>query len=165
MMVIRPAGMDELEKVIPLWKEMMAFHAGLDPRFRPVPGTEGDFIEYLRAGLETGEGMVLLAEQGEEVVGYIVGHIKSNPPVMLPPLFGYVSDIFVASARRRKGLGRDLFESLKEWFREQGVEHIELHVWHNNSLAQAFWRKMGFRDYLHRLHYELKEKEQEGRGQ
>jgi len=44
--VRRATGID-VPDILPLWKEMMAFHAALDPRFRPAPG--GD-VHWSRAG-------------------------------------------------------------------------------------------------------------------
>jgi ribosomal protein S18 acetylase RimI-like enzyme len=145
---VRRATEIDVPDILPLWKEMMAFHAALDPRFRPAPGGDAHWAEAVSAWIQDGDNYVLVAEAEGQIVGYIVGMMRENPPVLLPVLYGFVSDICVSPEWRQRGVGRQMFAALREWFRRQGADHIELRVAHNNPISQAFWRAVGCQDYM-----------------
>ena len=52
--------------------------------------------------------------------------------------YGVIYDIAVDSHCRRKGVGTQLFQSMKQWFRERGIKHIELNVVNANLHGQGF---------------------------
>ncbi|MDY7041620.1 MAG: GNAT family N-acetyltransferase [Chloroflexota bacterium] len=152
---VRRATEADVPAIVPLWKEMMAFHAALDPRFRPDPDGDVHWSRAISAWMQAEDNCVLVAEAEGQIVGYTVGMMRENPPVLLPLYHGFVSDICVAPEWRQRGVGRRMFAALKMWFRQQGADHIELRVAHNNPTSQAFWRKMGCEDYMDSMWCEL----------
>lgn len=144
----RAARRGDVEAILPLWREMMDYHARLDPRFQPAPQAEKHWREALSRWLKDDDYSIFVAEAEGRLVGYIIGTIKSSPPVLEPPQFGFISDICVAPEWRRTGVGRSLYETLKGWFRERGLNVMQLNVAQRNRLSQAFWEEMGFEGYL-----------------
>jgi ribosomal protein S18 acetylase RimI-like enzyme len=140
-----------VEAVLDLWEEMMAFHARLDGRFRPTPNGRQHFRDTLQDWMTDASHCVLVAETQGQVVGYTIGHLAENPPVLEPRLYGHVSDICVAPARRRTGIARRLFTALRRWLERQGATTVQLHVAADNPAAQAFWREMGFSPFMTRM--------------
>lgn len=155
LITIRRATLADVKRLVPLWQEMMSFHAQLDPRFRPAFDGAQYWAQNLKSWLRDENYCVLVAEAEGELVGYIIGSVRERIPVFTPAIYGFVSDICVASHMRRQGIGTRLFATLKEWFRKKGVRHIELSVAHRNPVSRAFWRKMGFEDYLHHMWSEI----------
>jgi ribosomal protein S18 acetylase RimI-like enzyme len=153
--VIRQATRKDVGGILPLWTEMMQHHAALDARFCPAPGGEEHWAKILRDWLRDDDACVLVADVEGQLVGYIVGLMRENPPVLLPPTYGLVSDICVHPAWRQQGLGRRLFEALKGWFSKKELFTVQLNVAHFNPVSQAFWRAMGCEDYMDRLWFEL----------
>jgi ribosomal protein S18 acetylase RimI-like enzyme len=153
--VIRPASRDDVGGVLPLWSEMMNHHAALDERFRPAPDGEEHWAKILRDWLRDDEVCILVAEAEGRLVGYIIGMLRENPPVLLPSAYGLVSDVCVHPAWRQQGIGRRLFEALKDWFTEKELSTVQLNVAHGNPVSQAFWRAMGCADYMDRLWFGL----------
>jgi ribosomal protein S18 acetylase RimI-like enzyme len=153
--VIRKATRKDVGGILPLWSEMMYHHAALDARFRPAPDGEKHWAEILRDWLRDGGACILVADAEGQLVGYIIGLMRENPPVLLPPAYGLVSDICVDPAWRQQGIGRRLFEALKDWFRAKELSTVQLNVAHFNPVSQAFWRAMGCRDYMDRLWFEF----------
>jgi ribosomal protein S18 acetylase RimI-like enzyme len=94
---------------------------------------------------------VLVAEQQGNVVGYIIGHLAENPPIFELSHYGHISDICVAPQWRRRGVGHELFATLREWLSGHGLSVLQLTVAARNSVSQAFWREMGFEDFTHKL--------------
>ena len=151
----RTARWGDVEAILPLWREMMDYHAHLDCRFEPAPQAEKHWREALSRWLKDDDYRILVAEAKGRLVGYIIGTIKSSPPVLLPPQFGLISDICVAPEWRRTGVGRRLYETLQGWFKERGLNVVQLNVAQRNRVSQAFWEKMGFRGYMEYMWKEI----------
>jgi ribosomal protein S18 acetylase RimI-like enzyme len=57
----------------------------------------------------------------------------------------------VSAAHRRHGIGERMLAQTSRWFGSRGVRRMELSVAAGNAIGNAFWRKHGFRDHMHRL--------------
>lgn len=144
-----------------LWREMMDFHADVESRFRPLPSPAGEeaWERHVRETILGNEDWcVFVAEVEGKVIGQMMGVLRDPYPVFEPGRYGHVSDVVVNPKTRRSGVGRALFEAVKQWFRQHGVSYLQLTVAHNNSVSQAFWRAMGCSDYMDTLWYDLEER-------
>jgi ribosomal protein S18 acetylase RimI-like enzyme len=156
---VREAAEEDAPAMLGLWREMMDFHAELDPRLRPLAPPEGErgWEKHLREDLlEKESACVLVAKRDGRVVGMIAGLLRDVYPVFEPEQRGFVSDISVAADARRQGVGRALFESLQAWFKHRGASHVEVRVADANPVSRAFWAAMGCRDYMHDLWWEVR---------
>lgn len=79
---------------------------------------------------------------------------------------GHVITLDVRADRRRRGLGRKLYETAEAWLAEQGVRRVRLETAVENAAAVAFWQKTGYeivgllpRYYLERINAYRMEKE------
>jgi ribosomal protein S18 acetylase RimI-like enzyme len=153
--VIRRATKGDLPAIVELWKEFMDFHSRHDPILtRSAEGHER-FAEYLGERLDDPEAIVVVAEVGGELVGYCLGAVDHRPAVFDRREYGSVKDLAVTEAYRRQRIGVHLFEAVREWFRERGLDRVELLVATENPAANAFWHRLGFRPYLERLFIDL----------
>ena len=155
---IRPGSDKDLPEMLRLWREMMDFHARVEPRFRPVPPPAGEqaWAKFLSNDIWGNENWcVFVAEADGRLIGQIMGVLRDSVPVFEPERYGYVTDIVVAHDARSGGAGRALFEALKAWFSKRGVSYLQLQVAHKNHVSQTFWRTMGCTDYMDTLWYDL----------
>jgi ribosomal protein S18 acetylase RimI-like enzyme len=155
---VRPATKEDFPAMTRLWREMMDFHANVEPRFRPLPAPEGEeaWERHLHEDMWGNEAWcIFVAESEGEVIGQMIGTLRDEYPVFEPLRYGYVTDVAVDPAARRSGVGRAMFEAVKGWFRTQGISHLRLMVAHNNPISQAFWRAMGCTDYMDQMWYDL----------
>ena len=155
---VRPGTKHDMPAMLRLWREMMDFHATVEPRFRPAssPAGEQAWERFLNESIWGSKDWgVFVAELDGQLVGHIMGMLRERVAVFEPERFGYVTDIVVDPTVRRGGIGQALFEALKTWLREQGGSHVELQVAHNNPVSQAFWRAMGCTDYMDTLWCDL----------
>jgi ribosomal protein S18 acetylase RimI-like enzyme len=148
---VRRASQEDVESLLDLWQEMMNYHARLDPRLTPAADGRQAFRLTLERWMGDSEWRVLIAQAGGQVVGYIIGHVAEINPVLAKPDYGYVTDICVSPQWRRHGVGRRLFKAVRSWFRQRRLATVQLNVAALNATAQAFWRAMGFGDYMNRL--------------
>ena len=154
-MNFRPAKIEDLPAIKELWKEMMDFHRERDEYFSRSPEGHERFGEYVRRNIESPEWLVMVAIDDAKVVGFSMGTIESYPPVFQHAHHGFIADIVVNESFRRQGIGSQLFDRMIPWFREQSVTRIEIEVASANEVSQAFWNRMGFREYMKKMVLEI----------
>lgn len=148
--LIRPALPPDLPAVIALWRQLQDINASFDPRLTLGESAADWFIGYLADQLDNPNMAVLVAEQEKTIIGYTFGQIMRRPTLASGDC-GYVADVCVEEAWRGQGIGRQLYEHLRAWFRANGITAIEVQVVRANPASQAFWRKMGYSEFLRTL--------------
>jgi ribosomal protein S18 acetylase RimI-like enzyme len=157
MSVISQANESHVPQIVELWKELMAFHAERDPQFARAEDGAVHFEKYLRDLLAKAEWRVFVALDGERVVGYLMAQVAKRPPVIKHRDFGFISDLAVTKAHRRRGVGQKLLRAAIAWFAERGLRRVEAHVATANEVSTAFWSAQGFEAYLHTMRLRLAE--------
>ena len=66
-----------------------------------------------------------------------------------------ITDLFVRPEVRRGGVGRALVDAAIAWLVEFGVRRVEVRVLRANPEGQAFWRALGFGEFVDVLHRRL----------
>ncbi len=150
---IRDARTSEKELIAGLWLSLMMEHHTLDSRFRVADDAQKKYSRHLQEMIRTKNGRVLVAEVKEtgELVGFMMGEIQPRPPIALPGIYGFISDLYVTQEWRRQGVARSLFVEMSRWFQSRKANAIELYAAEANPAAVAFWQTMGLKPFL-RLH-------------
>lgn len=139
-----------------LFGEFIRFHADIDPWFTPVEDAIPDFQEHhLGRFMKSEDGLVLVALENGNVVGYSLSEVKGPSPSLKQEEYGYIDQIAVAASHRRKGVGEKMLVEILAWFASKGFKRVELELTARNAISYAFWRKHGFTDYMHRLYKEI----------
>lgn len=96
--------------------------------------------QRLRAMRASGNSTMLVAEQDQQMVGYLGAaggqHRRNRHSVHIW--------IGVRQAFSGRGLGTRLFEEIERWAAEHGLRRLELTVMTHNAAALALYKKMGF---------------------
>jgi ribosomal protein S18 acetylase RimI-like enzyme len=155
-MTIRPATAGDAAEIGKLWEKLVAYHQALDDDL-PRAARDGDrlYARSIANRLHDSHTRVLVAEENDKVVGYVLGVVVD----LVPDMFeqedgGFLADIYVEENYRGRGIGRALVEALADWFK-QGLHHFEWHVAANNPSGLAFWRAIGGRDLMIRMRTDL----------
>jgi len=107
------------------------------------PGWEKFVTEAMHTAVEHPAARVLLAADGEELVGYVLGQIAEPPPLFEVKPYLFVSDLYVRPEYRRQGLATRLVETLRIWASTQGVWRLSLVIAEGNP-AFDLWKRLGF---------------------
>jgi ribosomal protein S18 acetylase RimI-like enzyme len=112
----------------------------LDPPFVSTdyslqPGEDAALIERLRRG----DGLYLIAEDGERPVAFIDVEAERWRKA------ANVWHIFIDYAYRRGGMGTHLMQRAFDWARAAGLRGIVCETQTNNWAACNFYRRLGFR--------------------
>jgi aminoglycoside 6'-N-acetyltransferase I len=79
------------------------------------------------------------------VIGFLEGRLRSHADGCQTSPVGYVEGWFVAEDRRRRGVGRALFECFESWARERGCRELASDTWLHNVGSQRVHERLGFR--------------------
>lgn len=92
--------------------------------------------------------LVLVLEEKDVPIGYIVGKLKKFPKCWKDKKYGYIECIYIEPKFRGKNLGFTLFSKVKEWFNKNGCKSIRLRVFANNQSAISKYKKWGFKNNI-----------------
>ena len=99
---------------------------------------------YLRDGFGLKPAfMGLVAEEGRQVIGYLLYHFGYDSDGALANL--HVVDLYVDFQSRKKGVGTALMRAAAKIAREAGSREMVWSVYRANDLASAFYGKLGAR--------------------
>jgi ribosomal protein S18 acetylase RimI-like enzyme len=88
-------------------------------------------------------GRIWIMRDGVKPAGYVM--LTFNYDLEFGGLEGIVTELFIESEYRTRGLGRCALEMVYGYCRSAGIRTVELQVEERNKSAQAFYRKLGFR--------------------
>ena len=152
---IRRARARDVPGIVTLWQELQHANTGYDKRLAVKPSAPSWYEAFIRLQIDHENACVLVADVDGEVAGYVFGQVMQRPTLAEGDC-GYVADLCVGEAYRGRGIGRKLFLDIRHWFVRADVKHLEVQVVRGNPASQAFWRKMGFDEFLRTLRSELK---------
>ncbi len=149
---VRRAVRRDLDIATELWLAIGRHHTTLDPSFELRRGAESEARRLLEAMLGVEEIAIFVFDSGNGPVGLCIVRVDRAPPITAETLRAEITDIGVRRDMRRKGMGRALAQAAQAWAREQGAARIEIRVARGNEEGQAFWRGLGFDDFMDVLH-------------
>ncbi|MDR3672373.1 MAG: GNAT family N-acetyltransferase [Holophaga sp.] len=129
------------EPFLPQCAVLLGLLFAQEVEFQPDPAAQLRGLRRIFA--DPARGKLLLARDGEEVVG-MVSLLWSTSTALGAPV-AWLEDLVVAPLRRRQGLGRALVAAALELCRERGIARITLLTDGDNDRAQALYAAMGFR--------------------
>ena len=135
--LIEPASEPFLSQCVDLLGLLFAQEAD----FQPDPAAQLRGLRRILA--DPAQGQLLLARDGEEVLG-MISLLWSTSTALGAPV-AWLEDLVVAPGRRGQGLGRALAIAAVELCRERGLGRITLLTDSDNDRARALYVSMGFR--------------------
>jgi ribosomal protein S18 acetylase RimI-like enzyme len=155
--VIRRATRDDLPSLGRLGALLMRTHYAFDSqRFLP-PGDdpEAGYAWFLDTQLGEPDVVVLVAERGDGVVGYVYAGLEPLSWKELRGPAGFIHDIVIDESARTAGIARQLLAAATDWLREQGAPRVMLWTATGNAGAQRLFDSAGFRRTMIEMTLEL----------
>ena len=157
MVQVRPAQAQDYDQVLALLMEVHAHHVAAVPGVfqpsSPVLLPPAVFAERLADP----DRLILVLEEAGEVLAfaYLVHARRPENPVFIEPEYLSIDQFGVRGDCRRRGYGRQLVEAVVVEATRRGLARIELSVWAANAEAVAFYERLGFQTYVHRMERRL----------
>ena len=141
--IIRPAGLQDLEAVNALLRQVLkVHHDGRPDLFREEGKKYTD--EELQGIFADPETPVFVYESDGAVLGYVFCALRHPSGGSLNAITTlYIDDLCVDESARGRHIGKALFDFVKDYAREKGCHNITLHVWECNPGARAFYESLG----------------------
>ncbi len=152
---VRRASAADVPALVGLWEELWAAQAAGDARLAASPMAPMVMRRWMEEHVASDRAEVLVAEEAGRVVGYALGTIVENPPVVPHQFYGHFADLAVTEAARRRGVGTRLADALHAWFRSRGLPYVQVQVTARNAAGRAFWRRTGYAEFVELLRMEL----------
>ena len=122
--------------------------------FREDAGTYDAFIDFTwseregRADFErliaSGDCLALVARDGANVIGHLVGYTHAASPTRLPVTYANLRSLFVEPSHRRRGVGDQLTRDFIDWARAKGCAEAHVDSYARNEPAQRLYERHGF---------------------
>jgi len=142
--MITEATPDDIDELFPLWLELMQQHQSYHKVFKTKANHDQTLKSELLARLKEKGTQVFVQELDGDWVGMIICQLKQSIKGFELQRKGYIYETVILQKYRGKGLGKELFETARNWLQDNGADHIELQVSVKNNAAIRFWEELGF---------------------
>jgi ribosomal protein S18 acetylase RimI-like enzyme len=142
--VISVATKDDIPEILASADALVATDAGVhDPAATNLGWARETGIAYCTSLLESDDNLVLLARDGDEVVGHLVGRL-SGPGSVHPVRTADLESIHVYPSHRNRGAGEQVMTAFLTWAAEKGAQRATVTAYAANHDAQRFYSRYGF---------------------
>ena len=146
-MEIRQATVDDFELLKDLKLKAKASERRHNKSLRTIAATRERYFGYLKNDLASKDRAVFMALEEGTPVGIVTGRVHRTLLIQKARKKGHISNLFVASGHRKKGIATALLESLVKWFHDKSVTDLRLGVYVKNTVARDLFLRLGFREY------------------
>ena len=134
MTVVRPASLDDVDRIVSMYEWLFA-----PPGSRPPRWDAPRAADALDGAVAAEDAVVLVATIGGEFVGFCTAYDE-----LQSVRFGrrvWVEDLAVHPDRRSLGIGKRLLDEAKNWARARGADHLELDSAETRPDAHRFYER------------------------
>jgi GNAT superfamily N-acetyltransferase len=151
--VLRALEPRDLPRAKRMWFELLQCGEAADPRFKPAANAIEGIEAYARDVWVRQRPFPhgLVAEANGELIAFILGTPTHPVPVLERAQTAVITDIWVSPDWRGSGLGRELVAYFVKTVRAAGYPVVEVNTLWADERAVAFWRSLGFGDWMVRL--------------
>ncbi|MFC1587540.1 GNAT family N-acetyltransferase [Planctomycetota bacterium] len=150
-MNIVPCREEDISALLALTEAFLKEQIQFEPAFTPRKGWREGCVEFTQKIINSDNYFLDLARNGDDrIVGFHMYGIN-NEPLMAAFQQGYIADLFVTPEHRRKGYALRLVRHGIKQMKNLGVHFIQLNVLLNNPDGIAFWKAVGFNDFIARM--------------
>ena len=154
--MIREMDIKDREDIDRMQFELQKYFSEIDRTHESLPYKDMDdahhYMQKMLDDVKNMNGKVFVSEEDGQVIGFIQGviieHKKGDDEIYdlshKPSKDGWIGLLFVKSEFRGSGVGRELLDKMKDYFKSEGCTSIRLLVLSDNIHAVSVYEKSGF---------------------
>lgn len=150
MVRIEPYNNEDLDTLKNFLVELQEHERADNPQLRPGAEVASPYLDFLLQSTKEHQGLILMARQGTETIGFICAWVDHDEDMLLNPTarrHGYVSDLFVRENCRGKGIGASLLREVESAMASKGIKRLRVCSKAANKLALRCYDDFGFIRY------------------
>jgi ribosomal protein S18 acetylase RimI-like enzyme len=156
MMEFKEMTVNDVTEVAKLYNELACFIkiATKDEYFNfdILLEIELELEKQLKESIRKPALITFVAKDDSNVIAFISGEIKENfLPISKTKEVGYVNGAYVLPKYRKQGIMKKLENMLSDYFKEQGLNYVELNVITNNLIGKRSWELMGYKTFREQM--------------
>jgi len=114
------------------------------------------FRNFLKKHMDEETMLVFLMVDDEKGIGYgMAFDVEEHPFMPEWTRRGYITQYYIDSAYRGKGIGKLGLDYIHDWFRSRGLTSVMLNVDMENGVGNRFWVRQGYVPYASRMKHQL----------
>ena len=154
---IRPAQESDLPALGRLGATLLDTHFAFDAKrfMAPPADPEEGYAWFLGTQLRDPDVCILVAADGDDVVGYVYAALEPHSWKELRDAAGFIHDVAVADGHRGRGIGSLLVTGASDWLRAHGAPRVLLWTAERNAAARQLFTRLGFRTTMVEMTREL----------
>jgi len=145
-MIIRKGRLKDIDAAAELELDMYRYHRRSDPLMELRKGAKKYAVRHMRSYLYGRDKLLLVAEADDSIIGFATACIKEHPPVLKHRKHGHVGATFVKPRYRKRGIAKEFFRIIHEWFKERKLNQASMYVSAKNEVAKKAWDRLGYKD-------------------
>lgn len=145
---IRPARRADAAAVAELWHALLDEHGRFDAAFAVHASARDALAARIARAIGESDAAVWLACREDVSVGFCAAQVERASAPLVERVRAEVTELWVAPSARRCGIGRALADAALAWAKQRGAARVEARVSARNAEGQAFWRAIGFGDFV-----------------
>ncbi len=143
--MIRKAITKDIKAICRLLEQVLEIHHAGRPDLFRASGKKYD-EKALQGILVSPKSPIFVYVDGGTVLGYVMcQELFECSPALLSVKTLYIDDFCVDKDVRGRGIGKELFEYVKNYAKENGFYNVTLHAWESNPGAMRFYESMGMK--------------------
>ena len=153
-MTIAPVAMSDVDALLDRIREFLEEQTRLEIAFTPRPGWQAGCRTLIeKVTVSDNYFLDVVKDAGALAAFHLYGF--TDEPLFAASRQGYIADLYVAPAFRRRGWGRRMVQHALDRLRQKGVHFVQLNVLLTNPGAFQFWRAIGFHEQFARMKIDL----------
>ena len=148
---IRPAQLNDLDTLLEFEQGVIASERPFDQSLKE------EKIRYynLEKLINNENSHLIVAEYEGALIASGYALIMNARPFEKHEHFSYLGFMFVVPEYRRKGLNKQIIESLIDWSKSKGIVEVRLDVFDQNQSALLAYEKLGFTKTLVKMRLDI----------
>jgi ribosomal protein S18 acetylase RimI-like enzyme len=145
---VREAKLSDMAAVLELNRLLYDCDREFDNTLDPGWIKSEERAAYFKSRMEGDEMVCIVAACADRIIGYLAGALNNARLCRKMSTLAKLENMYIVEEFRRHGVGTKLLDRFSQWCEDQKVETIRVETRASNVDAAAFYRSLGFSDYI-----------------
>ena len=145
--MIRRAEEKDIPAVISLLEQVLTVHHNARPDLFKAAATKYSPEQLKEIFADDSRPVFVRTDDQDQVLGYAfcIHKQQKDDRILTDIRTLYIDDLCVDEASRGQHIGRELYEYVLSYAKEQGCYNVTLNVWNGNDSAIRFYESLGMK--------------------